>query len=90
MQCLEISGAVRPIYGSLVVKRLSACSLSAPLMESPSGCAEQIQWTDCLKMVSVYAEKRRRGNLCVICCTRCSAIKVVNNSDVIEHDAGYV
>ena len=26
MQCLEVSGAVRPIYGSLGVKRLRICS----------------------------------------------------------------
>jgi len=41
-------------------------------------------------MASVDGETRRRGNLCVIWCTGCSAKKLVNNSDVIEHDARYV
>ena len=33
MQLLEISGAVRPIYGSLGVKRLSAVSLMLPFAD---------------------------------------------------------
>jgi len=30
MQLLEVSGAVRPIYGSLGVKMLRACNMAAP------------------------------------------------------------
>ena len=35
MQRLEVSGAVRPIYGSLGVKRLTALAMSDELSISP-------------------------------------------------------
>ena len=33
MQCLEVSGAVRPIYGSVVVKRLMKLEVSRHIFE---------------------------------------------------------
>ena len=36
MQRLEVSGAVRPIYGSLGVKRLSDLCTAVPVRESAS------------------------------------------------------
>ena len=35
MQRLEVSGAVRPIYGSLGIKRLTAKTFSLPSPETP-------------------------------------------------------
>jgi len=36
MQSLEVGGAVRPIYGSLGVKRLITYLLTYPMEQSPS------------------------------------------------------
>ena len=42
MQRLEVSGEVRPIYGSLGVKRLM-CLLLSPTMQSNAGMAKQTE-----------------------------------------------
>ena len=48
MKLLEVSGALRPIYGSLGVKRLI---LQKPAMDRTEGCESVIRTAACLKLV---------------------------------------
>ena len=47
MQRLEVSGAVRPIYGSLGVKRLTTLHTSSSYILQPPQCAENLVADGC-------------------------------------------
>ena len=54
MQRLEVSGAVRPIYGSLGVKRLKNCSRVADAGAAPTHGAAKPREPTCRKTKGQY------------------------------------